>query len=230
MAYHLAPSLVTLRNEINAVWPNRSKASDGWIGDTSHSARKSDHNPDYSSGGVVRAIDVTNAGIDVDTLIQCAINDWRTAYVISRGLIYTRDNGFRPVRYTGSNPHNQHVHISTRHGATYDNSTASWELASRAGQGGSGGGSAVQPNPTPTPAGPINTIGKNMLLNADTYRARGVLGVLCLNGAFAEITNKGEFDNLRKAGVPYADVTDSALNALIKDGRGQYATVAVRNK
>lgn len=95
----------------------------------------------------------------------------------------------------------------------------------------SGGGNTARPEPTPpVTAGPINTIGKNMLLNADTYRARGVLGVLCLNGAFAEITNKGEFDNLRKAGVPYADVTDAALNALIKDGRGQYATVAVRNK
>lgn len=215
MAYHLAPSLVTLRKEINAVWPNRSKASDGWIGDTSHSARKSDHNPDYSSGGVVRAIDVTNAGIDVDTLIQCAINDWRTAYVISRGLIYTRDNGFRPVRYTGSNPHNQHVHISTRHGAAYDNSTASWELARRAGQG---TGSNVAKPSIPTPR-KRRKIGKNMLLNADSYRKRDVLGVLCLNGGFVEVRNKGEFDNLKKAGVPYADVTDATLDALIKDGR-----------
>lgn len=224
MAYHLAPSLVTLRNQVNARWPNRSKVSDGWIGDTSHSARKSDHNPDYSAGGVVRALDITNAGINVEELIQAAIRDVRTAYVISRGLIYVRDNGFRPTRYTGANPHNQHVHISIRHAPQYASSTALWNFS-----GAQGGGNTAKPE-TPSIAGPINTIGKNMLLNADTYRARGVLGVLCLNGAFAEITNKGEFDNLRKAGVPYADVTDSMLNALIKDGRGQYATVAVRNK
>src|SRR5690606_29069239 len=58
MSYYLAPSLVKLRDLINQNWPNRDKSSDGWIGDPSHQARKSDHNPDYSAGGVVRAIDV----------------------------------------------------------------------------------------------------------------------------------------------------------------------------
>lgn len=225
MKYHLAPSLVQLRAEANAVAPDRSKASDGWIGDTAHGARKSDHNPAPPTG-VVRALDLTNAGLDVDRLIARACADPRTAYVISRGLIYTRDNGFRPVRYTGSNPHSQHVHISIRHGAEHAASTASWGLAVPVGQGGST--AAPTAKPAARPGKPIDTIGRTMLLNADTYRERGVHGVLCLNGAFTEITNKGAFDNLRAAGVPYADVTDVELDALIRDGWGRQHTVAVR--
>lgn len=46
----------TLRNQINRRWPNRDKASDGWIGDAAHQARPSDHNPD--SKGLVHAIDI----------------------------------------------------------------------------------------------------------------------------------------------------------------------------
>ena len=58
MAWRLARSLETLRAQINALSPNRSKASDGTIGDAAHSARTSDHNPD--GGGVVRALDLTH--------------------------------------------------------------------------------------------------------------------------------------------------------------------------
>ncbi len=36
---------VTLRNQVNRAFPNRDRRSDGWVGDSSHSARKSDHNP-----------------------------------------------------------------------------------------------------------------------------------------------------------------------------------------
>jgi hypothetical protein len=46
----------TLRNQVNKRFPNRDKSSDGWIGDTAHQARPSDHNPD--SRGWVHAIDI----------------------------------------------------------------------------------------------------------------------------------------------------------------------------
>jgi hypothetical protein len=36
---------VRLRDQIDRRWPNRDKRSDGWIGDSDHAARKSDHNP-----------------------------------------------------------------------------------------------------------------------------------------------------------------------------------------
>jgi hypothetical protein len=80
MSYHLAPSLVRLREQINQEWPQRDTTSDGWIGDTRHQAVKSDHNPDYSAGGVVRAIDVDKDGIEVDRLLAAVMSDDRTAY------------------------------------------------------------------------------------------------------------------------------------------------------
>lgn len=119
MSYFLAPALVALRDELNARFPNRDKSSDGWIGDASHAASVSDHNPDWSAGGVVRAIDVdvddNDPHGDIRTLIlETCIGDPRVWYVISNGVIYSRTYGWAARTYTGSNPHNHHVHISLR--------------------------------------------------------------------------------------------------------------------
>lgn len=120
--YFLAPSLVRLRDEVDARYPKRDKASDGWIGDPSHAARVSDHNPCWTcsgrSRGIVRAIDIDispdgRADADLRTeVLRAAIGDPRVWYVISNGIIYSRTYGFAPRTYTGSNPHTQHVHIS----------------------------------------------------------------------------------------------------------------------
>ena len=124
MSYYLAASLNKLRDEVNALWPNRSRVSDGWIGDTSHQARKSDHNPDYGSGGVVRAIDITKSGINVDLLLKHTTNDSRVAYVIYNHRIYQHSTGWKP--YYGSNPHTQHVHVSIAHTRTAERDLKTW--------------------------------------------------------------------------------------------------------
>ncbi|HKV33547.1 MAG TPA: hypothetical protein VJP89_04485, partial [Pyrinomonadaceae bacterium] len=61
MAWRVAKSLLRLREQINELAPNRSKASDGTIGDAAHASRKSDHNPWVKDGsiGVVTAMDIT---------------------------------------------------------------------------------------------------------------------------------------------------------------------------
>ena len=47
MSYFLAPSLVALRNGVNAKFPKRDKKSDGWIGDPTHS-KPSPHGEGFS--------------------------------------------------------------------------------------------------------------------------------------------------------------------------------------
>lgn len=128
-SYFLAPAAVQLRDEINVMFPERDKASDGWIGDPSHAARRSEHNPCwYCSGrnyGIVLATDT-----DIDDrdpkrnlrvmLINELIGDPRVWYIISNGIIYSRTYGFRPRRYTGSNSHHKHVHVSFRLAKAWD--------------------------------------------------------------------------------------------------------------
>ncbi|GAA2696574.1 hypothetical protein [Actinoplanes palleronii] len=65
----LVPCLVTLRAEFNAAAPRRDKGADGWIGDTSHAASISDHNPD--EGGRTPYTDADNVdeihAVDIDS-------------------------------------------------------------------------------------------------------------------------------------------------------------------
>ncbi len=111
----LHPALIQLRDQINQRWPNRSKKSDGTIGDTAHSSRASDHNPDER--GVVHAMDVTHdpSGCDASKLAEVLrlSKDSRLKYCIFAGRIFSstvQPWTWRP--YSGSNPHNKHVHVS----------------------------------------------------------------------------------------------------------------------
>jgi hypothetical protein len=132
----LAPSLVTLRREINDLWPGRNKASDGTIGNLAHAARASDHNPD--AAGVVRAMDITSwIGSDgdvADLLVRHlrATRDPRVSYIIWQGRICNSRavDGAAPWAwrpYDGSNPHDKHVHVSVRPAPTGDDPSL-WHL------------------------------------------------------------------------------------------------------
>lgn len=127
MSYYLAPALDRLRDEVNAKWPNRSKASDGWIGDPSHSARTSDHNP--NNRGSVNAMDVTASGIDTEVLIAAAKKHPSVRYIIFNRRIMNRDIGnFRSRPYSRSNPHTAHVHISLYQRRSAEDDKRSWGL------------------------------------------------------------------------------------------------------
>lgn len=131
-SYFLAPSLDKLRDEINKRWPKRSKASDGWIGDASHQARPSDHNPDWNAPGkqrgIVRAIDVTSKDIDASDVIRELMQDPRTWYIIHKGRIRSRTYGFANRIYTGSNRHDHHIHVSVLHTERAGFSQAAWGI------------------------------------------------------------------------------------------------------
>jgi len=130
MSWYIAPSLLKLVGEVNArmappTWPTVS-VGDGAVGDTSHQARPSDHNPDWNDGGVVRAVDIGIEGRSARAILNEVIGDPRVYYVIHNAKIYSRTYGWAANRYTGSNPHSHHIHISIRDGDAYENSHKPW--------------------------------------------------------------------------------------------------------
>jgi hypothetical protein len=166
VTYFLSPALVTLRAEINSLWPHRDKTSDGWIGDASHAARPSDHNPDWGDGGIVRATDTDeDLGTGLATvgaampLVNAIIRDPRVAYVIYEGRIWQNPavfavGGWRA--YTGVNAHRHHVHVSVRRGARWDRDGRTWNLAAAVASqlGGTGAIPAAPDLAPPTPIVP----------------------------------------------------------------------------
>ncbi len=99
-------------------YPDRSRISDGWLGDTRHSARTSDHNPD--SDGWVRAIDISS-GLRPNTdemsylanqLRVAAWKDKRIKYIIFNKKIASAKSLWRFRPYKGISPHTHHMHVS----------------------------------------------------------------------------------------------------------------------
>lgn len=110
-----------LREQIDDAFADRDRTSDGWVGDTRHAARPSDHNPD--ANGWVRAIDVdrdlsgkAKPDIMPDLADQIRLagksGEKRISYVIFDGRIASSRLNWRWRKYTGSNKHNHHCHIS----------------------------------------------------------------------------------------------------------------------
>ena len=116
-----------LRDQVDHRWPKRDKRSDGWIGDSAHAARKSDHNP--NKAGIVHAIDITeNLGKGknrngrsarrlANELLEYAASGLpgsnRLKYVVYENRIAsgTYKRSFWTWR-SGSYAHTAHIHVS----------------------------------------------------------------------------------------------------------------------
>jgi len=138
MGWVLVASLASLRDEFDALAPDRDRASDGSIGDAAHQAEPSDHNPDDTPGVVtpfsdpdsipeVHAIDVDSdlrkAGwsmgraVDIIAARHQAGLDNRLQYIIYSRKIASRSWGWTWRDYTGADPHTGHAHFSARYGS-----------------------------------------------------------------------------------------------------------------
>lgn len=142
MTWRVAASLLALRDEIDRRSPDRSKASDGTIGNAAHAARSSDHNPWVKDGdtGVVTAADFTNDpahGFDSSDFAdwlreRCRDGDeTRVKYVISDRRIASA--ALKPGHkhwdwraYDGPNAHLHHVHVSVRSDRAHYDNTSPW--------------------------------------------------------------------------------------------------------
>jgi hypothetical protein len=108
-----------LRDQVDTWFPDRcTKSPEGWLGDSRHSARKSDHNPDRF--GWVRGLDLNSRLESSDSLAPyladqiriAAKSDPRISYVIFNGRICSKILNWKWRKYKGINPHNKHIHIS----------------------------------------------------------------------------------------------------------------------
>lgn len=138
MAWRVAESLETLRKQLNTAFPNRSKISDGGIGDARHQASKSsDHNPhvrDSKGIGVVTARDFTHDpknGLDCNKLAQWLIEsrDKRIKYIIwNKRILSSKNSPWKWRPYSGSNAHSHHLHLSVDADPKLYDSTKLWDL------------------------------------------------------------------------------------------------------
>lgn len=135
MSWRLARSLVQLQNELDATYPNRT-TPDWALGDTSHQASASDHNP--NGDGVVCAIDVR--GGEMGKILWNhlrSVQDERLKYMIFQDRIMSSEvSPWTSRHYGGSNPHNTHIHISVGRGddgqsyrADLYDDTSSWAIS-----------------------------------------------------------------------------------------------------
>lgn len=139
-AWRVAESLRVLFDQVNAIAPKRSHASDGTIGDAAHQGTDSDHNPRVISGAgstpVVTAADITHDpadGADMDAISDAlrASEDPRIKYVIFNRLIMSGSPGPLPWvwrAYDGDNPHDKHMHVSVIGKASLLDDITPWSL------------------------------------------------------------------------------------------------------
>ncbi len=136
MAWRVAKSLLHLRDQINQAALNRSKASDGTIGDAAHASRDSDHNPWVQDGdvGVVTAMDITDDPgdrCDAEQIVQALVRsrDARIKYIIwNRRIISSQVQPWVWREYGGRNPHTKHFHLSVLADKAHYDAIDAWQI------------------------------------------------------------------------------------------------------
>jgi len=116
MGWRLGGALVRYRSEVDAVYPQRDKRSDGTVGDLAHRAEgsASEHNPDPDS--TVDAWDMdTNLRTDHDPAAIEHLKRQFQAHPAAQLWIHNRQiadrrRGWKREPYYGPNPHDSHIH------------------------------------------------------------------------------------------------------------------------
>jgi hypothetical protein len=121
-----APALLSLRAQLDARWPRRSRASDGIVASEEH--LRVNPKSEHATGD---AIDITfdpAEGPDLDALAAVLLKDPRTFYVIwRRRIANVQKEGAAWRPYSGASPHEDHLHLSLFASLRADASP--WDLA-----------------------------------------------------------------------------------------------------
>ena len=120
LAKKATPAAIAVLRQATAHFPKRKKASDGLLPSAAHVHQNP--NSDHNSGF---AVDITHdpvRGVDCAFAFIKLQSDPRVKYLIFNGKIWSIKNGNK--EYTGSNPHNKHLHISIKEEC--GNDTSPW--------------------------------------------------------------------------------------------------------
>ena len=125
VAKRATPAAIAVLRQATAISPLRMKASDGLLPSNAHLQQSptSDHNTGL-------AVDLTHDpknGIDCADIFEKLKEDKRVKYLIFKGKIWSKEKSkLGNRRYTGSNPHNKHLHISINPALSADTSPWFW--------------------------------------------------------------------------------------------------------
>lgn len=112
------PAAIAVLQQATALKPKRKKISDGLLPSVAH--QKQNPNSDHNTG---LAVDLTHDpvnGIDCVDIYNRFKSDGRVKYLIFQGKIWSKDKGEK--KYTGTNQHNHHLHISIKDESANDTS------------------------------------------------------------------------------------------------------------
>ena len=117
------PAAIAVLRQATALFPKRNKASDGLLPSAAHV--KASPNSDHNTGLAVDLTHDPKNGVDCAVIFENLKDDIRVSYLIFSGKIWSRERREEGNRkYTGSNPHNKHLHISIR--SAHSNDTSPW--------------------------------------------------------------------------------------------------------
>lgn len=119
------PAALAVLKQATALAPTRKKASDGLLPSAAHI--KASPNSDHNSGLAVDLTHDPKKGIDCAEIFEKLKEDKRVSYLIFNGKIWSKEKAKQGNRkYTGSNPHNKHLHISIEPAMANDTSPWFW--------------------------------------------------------------------------------------------------------
>jgi len=119
------PAALAVLRQATALKPARKKASDGLLPSAAHI--KQNPNSDHNTGLAVDLTHDPKNGIDCAEIFEKLKEDERVSYLIFNKKIWSRAKAKSGNRvYTGSNPHNKHLHISINANKSSDTSPWFW--------------------------------------------------------------------------------------------------------
>jgi hypothetical protein len=125
LAKRATPAAIAVLRQATALYPKRKKLSDGLLPSSAHI--KQSPNSDHNTGFAVDLTHDPKNGVDCVEIFEKLKEDARVKYLIFQGKIWSKEKAKEGNRkYTGSNPHNKHLHISINDGSANDTSPWFW--------------------------------------------------------------------------------------------------------